>query len=486
MSESKPGPGAPGAGTSAAGERLVAGQYRLLRQLGRGGMGVVWLAEDQLMGLQVAVKELRPPPGLSAADHEIFHQRALREARTAASIKHPNVVIIHNIVSATVEDDATYIVMELIEGPTLATVIARSGRLSDATVAVWGLQLLSVLEAAHAAGIVHRDIKPANIMLAGSGHVKLTDFGIAYVVDGTKLTRAGVIGTQAYLAPELFKSAPVTPAADLWSLGATLYAAVEGRGPFERENTAATLSAILIDELRIPRCSPVLAAVITGMLQRDPAKRITIQQARAQLQAAASGFPDRDSTVMSPSRDSTVMSPSRETTDKRRLLVGSPAGVTKFSNMPNSFIRALLSSGWSFVLVILIVIWPLTGGPHLTAFITVIVIYLLLMPVYLYLVTWVVMPRWFTLKLSAQGLIVERARKYKHQKKTVDVRWDKIMRVGPLALGSRTYLGARLRDTGGVPPEPVYLCPLGSADFPIEEIKAAILSYCPAAKIDPM
>lgn len=145
--------------------------------------------------------------------------------------------------------------------------------------AAFGLQLLSVLQAAHALGIVHRDIKPANIIIAPGGQSKLTDFGIAHTVGDPRLTRSGIMGTQAYMAPELFDSASITPAADVWSLGATLFAAAEGRAPFDRDTTGATLRAILVDDPPVPRCPPPLSAAISWMLQRDPARRATVGQA---------------------------------------------------------------------------------------------------------------------------------------------------------------------------------------------------------------
>jgi serine/threonine protein kinase len=263
--------------------RLVAGRYQLVRELGRGGMGVVWLAEDQLVGRRVAVKELRPPQGLADTERETFSRRALQEARSAARIRHPGAVTLYDVLPASAADNAMYLIMELVEGPSLAELIQRNGPLPADAVTQYGLQLLSVLEAAHGLGIVHRDIKPANILIGRGGQAKLTDFGIAHTVGDQRMTNSGVMGTQAYLAPELFEGAAITPAADLWSLGATLFAAVEGRGPFDRDTTGATLRAIILDELPAPHCAPYLAAAITGMLQRDPPRRATIGQARAQL-----------------------------------------------------------------------------------------------------------------------------------------------------------------------------------------------------------
>ena len=270
--------------------RLVAGRYWLLRELGRGGMGTVWLAEDQLVQRRVAVKELRPPPGLPDAELDTFRNRALREATNAARIRHPGAVTLYDVIPATADDDAIYLVMEYIEGPTLDQLIVASGRLTDTVVAAYGLQLLDVLAAAHSLGMVHRDVKPANIMIAPGGQVKLADFGIAHIFGDARITNSGVMGTQAYMAPELFESAPITPAADLWALGATLFHAVHGRGPFDRETTAATLRAILIDDIPAPQCAPALATVISGLLQRDPARRTTAGQAQLR-QAAGAGIP---------------------------------------------------------------------------------------------------------------------------------------------------------------------------------------------------
>jgi serine/threonine protein kinase len=263
--------------------RQVAGRYRLERELGRGGMGTVWLGEDQLAGRKVAVKELRPAPGLSGTDQETFTRRALAEARSAARIQHSNAVTLFDVIPASAEDEAVYLIMEYVHGRTLAEVISHYGGLSDENVRSIGLQLLSILETAHGLGIVHRDIKPANIMITTSWQAKLADFGIAYSLGETRLTRSGVIGTQAYMAPELFESAPITPAVDLWSLGATFYYAAESRGPFDRDTTAATLHAILIEDLPVPSCAPDLAAAISGLLTRDPARRFSITQARAVL-----------------------------------------------------------------------------------------------------------------------------------------------------------------------------------------------------------
>jgi serine/threonine protein kinase len=267
--------------------RLVVGRYRLIRPLGRGGMGAVWLGEDQLAGRQVAVKELRPPAGVSEAEQDVFRRRALAEARSAARLTHPNAVTLYDVIPASPADDAVYLIMEYVDGATLAQVIEREGPLSEPRAAGIALQMLSILSAAHALGIVHRDIKPANIMITAAGQVKLADFGIAHMVGGTRLTGSGVIGTPAYMAPEQLQGLDITPAVDLWALGATLYDAVAGRSPFDRQTTAATFHAILMADLPLAPCGPPLAPVITGLLVRDPAQRMSTQQARALLTGPA-------------------------------------------------------------------------------------------------------------------------------------------------------------------------------------------------------
>jgi serine/threonine protein kinase len=272
---------ASGGDARALSDRLVAGRYRLAHELGHGGMGVVWLAHDTQLDREVALKELRPP-GLGAADREVFRLRAQQEARAAARVRHPSAVTLYDVLSDA-GDGAVYLIMELIHGPTLAELVQRDGALPAPRAAGIGLQLLDVLEAAHALGVVHRDVKPGNILIAANDHVKLTDFGIAHIAGDPRLTRSGIIGTPAYQAPELFESASITPAADMWSLGATLYYAADGRGPFDRDSTGATLRAILLDDLPAPACEAHLASVIGQLLQRDPAERATIGLARADL-----------------------------------------------------------------------------------------------------------------------------------------------------------------------------------------------------------
>ncbi len=250
--------------------RLVAGRYATIRELGRGGMGVVWLAEDRVIGRQVALKELRTTE----------NERVLREARTAGRLNSPNVVGIYDVI---VEHGVTYLVMELVEAPTLSEVMTRKA-LTEAEVADIGLQVLSALEAAHAAGIVHRDVKPSNIMVLSDGRVKLADFGIARAMDDPGITATGgIMGSPGYMAPELFAGKPPSPSSDLWALGATMFHAAEGRAPFQRDTTAATMHAIMYEEPVLTRCRGPLAATIMSLLTHDDSRRPTAAQLRERL-----------------------------------------------------------------------------------------------------------------------------------------------------------------------------------------------------------
>ena len=262
---------------------LVGGRYRLVEQVGAGGMGVVWRAYDEVVGREVAVKRVRLAPGLDAGERRALCERALGEARTAAVLRHPSIVAVHDLVADADGDPA--IVMELVHGSSLEEVIRGGGPLPADRAARIGLRVLSALEAAHAAGVVHRDVKPANVLLAGDGRVVLSDFGIATLAGGQEGTP---VGTPGFTAPEcLLGEAVVGPASDLWSLAATVYAAVEGRGPFAREGALATIGAVLT-EPPVPSSSS-LWPVLRAMLDKDPARRPGAAQFRAHLEAAARG-----------------------------------------------------------------------------------------------------------------------------------------------------------------------------------------------------
>ncbi|HZG91176.1 MAG TPA: serine/threonine-protein kinase, partial [Pseudonocardia sp.] len=269
--------------------RVIGGRYVVLGELGRGGMGVVWRAEDRVIGRQVAVKELHLADGLPAEQRNQFRERLLREARTAGRLSDPGIVTVYDVVT---DNGVDHIVMELIEARTLADVVAAQGPLDERTAIPVAQQLLSALRAAHDAGIAHRDVKPGNVMLGPDGRVKLTDFGIAQATDDTRLTSTGlIVGSPGYLSPEQLDGADASPASDLWGLGATLYHAVEGRGPFSRDTTAATIAAVLQADIPPARVRGPLGSVIAGLLQRNPALRLTGPQATALLGTAAPAAP---------------------------------------------------------------------------------------------------------------------------------------------------------------------------------------------------
>ncbi|NYI92906.1 serine/threonine protein kinase [Amycolatopsis endophytica] len=270
----------------ATGARVVAGRYALLDELGRGGMGVVWRAQDQVIGRPVAVKELRLPGG---ADEAVFTERVLREVRTAGRLNDPAIVTVFDVVA---EGGATFIVMELVDAPTLGDLVRRHGALPPQQVASIGQQVLSALRAAHEAGIVHRDVKPGNIMVGANGRVKLTDFGIATAVDDPRLTASGmIVGSPAFMAPERLEGHETLPASDLWSLGATLYLAAEGVMAFDRPTTAATLHAIVNEVPFLTRVQGPLASAIMGLLVANPEGRISYHQAGHLLGIAARNIP---------------------------------------------------------------------------------------------------------------------------------------------------------------------------------------------------
>ncbi|WP_237535558.1 serine/threonine-protein kinase [Streptomyces sp. SID3343] len=262
-------------------ERLVAGRYRLGERLGRGGMGTVWRAVDTMLDRDVAVKELRVPRYVDDDDRGTMSARMLREARAAARIDHPNVVTIFDVAE---EDGRPSIVMELVRGMSLAQELDKDGPVAPGRAAELGLRLLAALEAAHEAGVLHRDVKPANVLLARNGRVVLTDFGVASVEDSATLTQAGaMVGSPEYLAPEQIAGESPGPASDLWSLGATLFEAVEGRPAFRRNTHAATLAAVAAGRFPEIFLAGPLTPALKALMVKDPARRGTIAEVRELL-----------------------------------------------------------------------------------------------------------------------------------------------------------------------------------------------------------
>ncbi|MEU5607948.1 serine/threonine-protein kinase [Streptomyces sparsogenes] len=265
--------------------RLLAGRYQLVSRLGRGGMGTVWRAVDTLLGRDVAVKELHHDEGLdgmSALDVQVQHERTLREARTVAQIKHPNVIVLHDVVE---EDDRPWIVMELVDGSSLADRLAAEGPVGPREAARIGVALVDALKVAHARGVLHRDLKPANVLMeSDTGRVVLTDFGIAQVTGSTTITETGTfVGSPEYTAPERMSGRRTGPESDLWSLGVLLCTLVSGESPFRRDSLGGVLHAVVFDEIRPPEAAGVLGPVIEGLLRRDPDLRLTGDEAARML-----------------------------------------------------------------------------------------------------------------------------------------------------------------------------------------------------------
>ncbi|WP_306969328.1 serine/threonine-protein kinase [Streptomyces afghaniensis] len=297
--------------------RLLAGRYRVTAQLGRGGMGVVWKAVDEVLGREVAVKELRTYTDAAGPELAGLRLRMQREARAAARVRHPGVIAVHDIAEV---DGRPLIVMELVDGPSLDDVLRERGTLDAREAGGIGAEVMDALAAAHRAGVLHRDVKPGNILLDRSGRVVLTDFGIATMDDpgdgsATHLTRSGeLVGSLDYLAPERAQGADPGPASDVWALGATLYAAVEGASPFRRTSTFSTLTAIVTEPLPESRRAGPLAPVLQQLMDKRPESRPEADRAREMLQAVAdSGGTD---TPTSPLRGPVPAPPSRPETER--------------------------------------------------------------------------------------------------------------------------------------------------------------------------
>ncbi|WP_174673905.1 MULTISPECIES: serine/threonine-protein kinase [Streptomyces] len=263
--------------------RLLAGRYRLGGVLGRGGMGTVWRAEDETLGRTVAVKELRFPSNIDDEEKRRLITRTLREAKAIARIRNNSAVTVFDVVD---EDDRPWIVMELVEGKSLAEAIREDGLLKPRRAAEVGLAILDVLRSAHREGILHRDVKPSNVLIAEDGRVVLTDFGIAQVEGDPSITSTGMlVGAPSYISPERARGHKPGPAADLWSLGGLLYAAVEGAPPYDKGSAIATLTAVMTEPLEEPKHAGPLKDVIYGLLTKDPTKRLDDAGARAMLNA---------------------------------------------------------------------------------------------------------------------------------------------------------------------------------------------------------
>ncbi|TWP48276.1 serine/threonine protein kinase [Lentzea tibetensis] len=264
-------------------ERLIADRYRLQRMLGQGSMGTVWAAHDEVLRRQVAVKGMLRPPGMPDLEADELRERTMREARAIAALSHPNLVTLYDVVQ---HEDEPYVVMELVPSRSLGEFLKQHGRLTEQQAAMVADAVAAALEAAHRAGITHRDVKPGNVLIADDGRVKLTDFGIARnVAEATMTSRGITLGTPAYIAPEVASGGDVTAAADRWSLGSTLWAAMAGQPPYEGTNVMRTINQVVHDPVPEPQGAGELAPVITGLMRKDPAERMPLVDVRRSVHA---------------------------------------------------------------------------------------------------------------------------------------------------------------------------------------------------------
>ena len=301
---------------------MLAGRYRLQAVIGRGAMGVIWRARDELLGRDVAIKEIIWPPELSQADRDIVRSRAVREAQLAARLRHPNVVGVYDIVE---EDDRPCIVMELVPFRSLRDAVIDDGPMSPPQAARIGLQVLAALQAVHETGVVHRDVKPGNILLGPEGRVVLTDFGIAKATDSAALTSSGTLmGSPSFVAPERARGLPAGTPSDLWALGASLYTAIDGQPPFERDTPLESLTAVVTDELDQPAGAGPLWPVIEGLLRKDPDERLGAFRAGEMLHRVADGQAHAAADDSDPPEESSGPREESTASDDRAVVAKSP------------------------------------------------------------------------------------------------------------------------------------------------------------------
>jgi serine/threonine protein kinase len=270
-------------------ESLLAGRYRLRERIGAGGMSRVWLAYDEVLYRNVAIKEIEPPAGFPVDQEAWLHELAYREARAAAQVDHPNIVKIYDLVDS---GPWPWLVLQYLPSRSLREAIRIEGPLSVAQVARIGLSVLDALAAAHRVGVLHRDVTPRNVLLGHDGRVMLTDFGLALWHCGDEAGEHVVMGTAHYIAPERIAVGESTPAGDLWSLGATLYTAVENRPPYARPSVNETLSAAVTQPPDPPSRAGALATLLLGLLEREPRFRPTVSRARAMLEGVIAATAD--------------------------------------------------------------------------------------------------------------------------------------------------------------------------------------------------
>jgi serine/threonine protein kinase len=351
-------------GEPASSSRLIGGRYRLVTAIGQGSMGRVWQARDELLGRDVALKEILFPPEFGEAGKDELQQRLLREARSAARLSHPAVATVFDVVG---DRGRPWIVMELVRGRSLDRILQEDGPLPPGIVAEMGRHLLAALAAAHAVGVLHRDVKPSNVLLTGDGGAVLTDFGVATIDGDPSLTQGGMImGTPAYSAPERIRGQAATSAADLWSLGLTLYAALEGQGPYDDcGSIASTIAAIVTEDLAPPGNAGPVTPAIMALLSRDPAARPTAEVAMRMLAEAATSpsAPQAETPSGPPHQAETPSGPSAA---QPGLPAGDPGRPEAPGRKPRRTRRAVTAMA-CLVVALGISLWALRQSAHQTA-----------------------------------------------------------------------------------------------------------------------
>ncbi|MEU2740693.1 serine/threonine-protein kinase [Streptomyces sp. NPDC007095] len=337
--------------------RLVAGRYRLIEQIGRGGMGTVWRAEDEVLNREVAVKRLHVQRHLTDDELATLHERTRREARSAARIAHPHVVVVHDVVD---DEGLPCIVMEYVPSTTLAALLTDGGAVPPAHAARIGLGMVAALRAAHAAGVLHRDVKPGNVLLGADGRVVLTDFGIAMATGTSTLTKTGeIIGSIDYIAPERMRGKKPGPAADLWALGATLYQSVEGRPPFRKATAVETAYAIAVDPVDPMKQAGPLEPLIEALLAKEPEERPSAEEVERVLREVVSGVP----TQLTPTRPVPAPAPMSTRTPAQSPPTATTVAPAREDAPPRA--RARRAAVWSALAVVLAAA-TVAGGWSLT------------------------------------------------------------------------------------------------------------------------